>query len=113
MSQRIDFVRSSLPSSEQLILETVEETTHGVVLRVRAKQEGKRRVERIGQILSMFPTTVSPRFGSFGEVVPGGPSAFWSAAKFTWAVEYIGAHGFTTAIDSRSLRSLSRLNSIW
>ena len=37
MSQRIDFVRSSLPSSEQLILETVEETTHGVVLRVRAK----------------------------------------------------------------------------
>ena len=37
MSQRIDFVRNSLPSSEQLILETVEETTHGVVLRVRAK----------------------------------------------------------------------------
>ena len=37
MSQRIDFVRGSLPSSEQLILEAVEETTHGVVLRVRAK----------------------------------------------------------------------------
>jgi hypothetical protein len=37
VSQRIDFVRSSLPSSEQLILETVEETIHGVVLRVRAK----------------------------------------------------------------------------
>ena len=37
MSQRIDLVRSSLPPSEQLILEAVEETTHGVVLRVRAK----------------------------------------------------------------------------
>jgi hypothetical protein len=37
VSQRIDFVRSSLPSSEQLILETVEETINGVVLRVRAK----------------------------------------------------------------------------
>jgi hypothetical protein len=37
VSQRIDFVWSSLPSSEQLMLETVEETTHGVVLRVRAK----------------------------------------------------------------------------
>jgi hypothetical protein len=37
VSQRIDFVRSSLPSPEQLILETVEETINGVVLRVRAK----------------------------------------------------------------------------
>jgi transposase len=37
MSQRLDLVRSSLPSSEQLILEGVEETTHGVVFRVRAK----------------------------------------------------------------------------
>jgi hypothetical protein len=37
VSQRIDLVRSSLPSSEQLVLEAVEETTHGVVLRVRAK----------------------------------------------------------------------------
>jgi hypothetical protein len=31
----VNLVRSSLPSSEQLVLEAVEETTHGVVLRVR------------------------------------------------------------------------------
>ena len=37
MSQAIDLVRSSLPSSEQLVLEAVEETTRGVVLQVRAK----------------------------------------------------------------------------
>ena len=32
MSQRIDLVGSSLPSSEQLVLEAVEETTPGVRL---------------------------------------------------------------------------------
>jgi hypothetical protein len=37
VSQSIDLVRSSLPSSEQIVLEAVEETIHGVVLRVRAK----------------------------------------------------------------------------
>ncbi|HTF62135.1 MAG TPA: transposase family protein [Edaphobacter sp.] len=37
MSQRVDLVRSSLPSSEQLILEAVEETTDGIVFRARAK----------------------------------------------------------------------------
>jgi transposase len=38
VSQRVDLIRSSLPSSEQLILEAVEETTYGVVFRVRAKR---------------------------------------------------------------------------
>jgi transposase len=37
MSQSLDLVRSSLPSSEELILEGAEETTHGVVFRVRAR----------------------------------------------------------------------------
>jgi transposase len=38
MSQHVDPVRSSLPSPEQLILETVEVRTHGVVFRVRVKR---------------------------------------------------------------------------
>jgi transposase len=37
VSQGIDLVRKSLPSSEQLILEAVEETTDSIVFRVRAK----------------------------------------------------------------------------
>jgi hypothetical protein len=99
VSQRIDFVRSSLPSSEQLILETVEETTHGVVLRVRAKQEGNESVERIGQILSMFLDDSIADSVPFGEV-KGRAFGILERAKFTRAAEYIGAHGFdTTAIE--------------
>jgi transposase len=37
VSQRVDLVRSSLPSSEQLILEGVEETTDSIVFLARAK----------------------------------------------------------------------------
>ena len=37
MSHSLDLVRRSLPSSEELILEATEETTHGIVLRVRAR----------------------------------------------------------------------------
>jgi len=38
MNQRIDLVRKSLPSSNELVLETVEETAEGIVLRARAKR---------------------------------------------------------------------------
>jgi transposase len=38
VSQGIDLVRKSLPSSKQLILEAVEQTADGIVFRVRAKR---------------------------------------------------------------------------
>src|SRR6202522_4435809 len=38
MSQRIDLVRNSLPSPDELILESVEETGDGIVFRVLAKR---------------------------------------------------------------------------
>ena len=38
MSQRVDCVRTSLPSPEQLILDAVEETPDGTVLRARASR---------------------------------------------------------------------------
>ena len=37
MSQRVDLVRNSLPSSKQLILKSVEQTTERIIFRVRAK----------------------------------------------------------------------------
>ena len=38
MGQRIDLVRNSLPAAELLILEGIEETTDGIVFRVRGKR---------------------------------------------------------------------------
>ena len=37
VGQHVDLVRSSLPASQQLILEAVEETADGIVFRVRGK----------------------------------------------------------------------------
>jgi transposase len=37
MSQRVDLVRNSLPSSNELVLETVEETADGIVFRALAR----------------------------------------------------------------------------
>jgi hypothetical protein len=48
MSQRVDLVRNSLPSSNELVLETVEETADGIVLRAHTRHLPIGVVARIG-----------------------------------------------------------------
>jgi transposase len=38
MNQRVDLVRNSLPSSNELFLETIEDTEDGIVFRARTKR---------------------------------------------------------------------------
>jgi hypothetical protein len=67
MGQHVDLVRSSLPASQQLILEAVEETVDGIVFRVREAHAPLSSLFRIPSVLSQPLYAANARLAVAGQ----------------------------------------------